>query len=80
MSSETRRSRPAAGLPAVLPLLAVLAGCGAAAELPVASGTEFSATLDQSVSTRTASPGDGGHRGGSAGVGGGELPREPAAP
>lgn len=43
---------------ATLPL-AALAGCAAGAEeLPVASGTEFSATLDQRLSTKGASAGD----------------------
>lgn len=43
---------------AALPLIAVLAGCSATAELPVPSGTEISATLDQRLSTKDNASGD----------------------
>lgn len=58
MSGSTRRRIRESRLLGVLPLLAFLAGCGVTAEVPVDSGTEFSASLDQRLSTKGASAGD----------------------
>lgn len=58
MQIITRRIGALAAL-AALPLAALAAGCGATAEdVPVASGTEFTATLDQRLSTKANTEGD----------------------